>query len=144
MSFVNFRFFNYPGQPGLSSAPPVIPNILPVSPNVAISSQLPLTHPQGSCLPSYVDYSQHSEHPAELSPILQLENLGRHFENRWRNISLTIKEEYLCYVLTLYLIFSTTIQCGSVNWKKIFISIIVYIYRKILKHVNFRLYNYTQ
>lgn len=82
MSFVNFRFFNYPGQPGLSSAPPVIPNILPVSPNVAISSQLPLTHPQGSCLPSYVDYSQHSEHPAELSPILQLENLGRHFENR--------------------------------------------------------------
>ncbi|CAH0552120.1 unnamed protein product [Brassicogethes aeneus] len=74
-------FFNYPGQPGLSSAPPVGPNMLPMASSSnapPMMPQMPMPHPQRQCLPNYVDYP---EQPKEPSPILQLQNFGRHFEN---------------------------------------------------------------
>ncbi|KAG5872591.1 hypothetical protein JTB14_029709 [Gonioctena quinquepunctata] len=72
-------FFNYPGQPGMSSGPPVLPNMLPLPPNSPLTSQIPLPQ-QRPCVRSYVDYS-HQETSPEVSPMLQLQNFGRHFEN---------------------------------------------------------------
>ncbi|VEN59133.1 unnamed protein product [Callosobruchus maculatus] len=77
-------FFNYPGQPGLSTAPPIMPNMLPPAPQTApLPSQIPLGHPHNTCLRNYVDYPHSSlqEQPPEASPIVQLQNFGRHFEN---------------------------------------------------------------
>ncbi|XP_074035719.1 lateral muscles scarcer [Leptinotarsa decemlineata] len=72
-------FFNYPGQPGLSSGPPVLPNMLPVPSSTSVPPQMPLPQPR-PCVRSYVDYSLH-ETPPDVSPMLQLQNFGRHFEN---------------------------------------------------------------
>ncbi|CAH1988965.1 unnamed protein product [Acanthoscelides obtectus] len=77
-------FFNYPGQPGLSTAPPIMPNMLPPPPQTApMPSQVPLAHPHNPCIRNYVEYPPPSlqEQPPETSPIVQLQNFGRHFEN---------------------------------------------------------------
>nr|XP_008195161.2 PREDICTED: homeobox protein ceh-30 isoform X1 [Tribolium castaneum] len=63
-------FFNYPGQPGLSSVPSV-PSMLPPPPTT------PLVPRQ--CVPNYVSFPEH--HQNENSPMMQLQNFGRHFEN---------------------------------------------------------------
>ncbi|KAJ8971050.1 hypothetical protein NQ314_000916 [Rhamnusium bicolor] len=72
-------FFNYPGQPGLSSAPPVLPSMLPMTSNTALVPQMPVNNHPRSCVRNYVDYS-HQEPTPDTSPILQLQNFGRHFE----------------------------------------------------------------
>ncbi|XP_050504799.1 ras-related protein Rab-4B-like [Diabrotica virgifera virgifera] len=72
-------FFNYPGQPGLSSAQPGLPpNMLPIPPGPPMGSQMPI-HPQRPCMRNYVEYGQ--EQPTEIPPMLQLQNFGRQFEN---------------------------------------------------------------
>ncbi|XP_072387703.1 barH-like 1 homeobox protein [Diabrotica undecimpunctata] len=72
-------FFNYPGQPGLSSAQPGLPpNMLPIPPGPPMGSQMPI-HPQRPCMRNYVEYAQ--EQPTEIPPMLQLQNFGRQFEN---------------------------------------------------------------
>lgn len=71
------RFFNYPGQPGLSSVPSVLPNMMPTtsSPNSAMMPQI-----SRPCISNYVDFpDQHLQNGN--SPIVQLQNFGRHFEN---------------------------------------------------------------
>ncbi|KAF7267026.1 uncharacterized protein LOC143194897 [Rhynchophorus ferrugineus] len=74
-------FFNYPGQPGLSSVPPVIPSSLPLPPNNPIPSQIRMA-PQAPCTEDYIKYHHHPpEIPPECSPIAQLQNFGRHFDN---------------------------------------------------------------
>ncbi|XP_044263971.1 barH-like 1 homeobox protein [Tribolium madens] len=67
-------FFNYPGQPGLSSVPSVVPNMLPPPPTTSMVS-----HVSRQCVPNYVSFPEH--HQTENSPMMQLQNFGRHFEN---------------------------------------------------------------
>ncbi|CAH1117270.1 unnamed protein product, partial [Phaedon cochleariae] len=73
-------FFNYPGQPGLSSAPPMMPNMVPLPPG---PPQMPMpVPPQRPCVRNYVEYPQLESHhnpQSEVSPMLQLQNFGRHF-----------------------------------------------------------------
>jgi hypothetical protein len=63
-------FFNYPGHPGLSSAPSVVPNMLPPAPSTSVVPHV--RH-------NYVSFPE--QHQSESSPIMQLQNFGRHFEN---------------------------------------------------------------
>ncbi|XP_068894010.1 barH-like 1 homeobox protein isoform X2 [Tenebrio molitor] len=63
-------FFNYPGHPGLSSAPSVVPNMLPPAPSTSVVPHV--RH-------NYVNFPE--QHQSESSPIMQLQNFGRHFEN---------------------------------------------------------------
>ncbi|XP_057653789.1 homeobox protein MSH-D-like [Diorhabda carinulata] len=73
-------FFNYPGQPGLSSAPPGLPpSILPLSPGTSMGPQLP-NYSQRSCIRNYIEYPTQEQSP-EIPPMLQLQNFGRQFEN---------------------------------------------------------------
>lgn len=69
------RFFNYPGHPGLSSAPSVVPNMLPPAPSTSVVPHV--RH-------NYVSFPE--QHQSESSPIMQLQNFGRHFENSWSNL----------------------------------------------------------
>ncbi|XP_018568478.1 homeobox protein ceh-12-like [Anoplophora glabripennis] len=74
-------FFNYPGQPGLSSTAPLVPpNMLPLPPNSPLVPQMPVGSHTRPCMQNYVDYP-HQEQPNETPPILQLQNFGRHLGN---------------------------------------------------------------
>lgn len=71
------RFFNYPGQPGLSSVPSVVPNILPPPPPQPPTASI-VSHLPRQCVSNYVNFP---EHQSENSPMMQLQNFGRHFES---------------------------------------------------------------
>ncbi|XP_060525360.1 barH-like 1 homeobox protein isoform X2 [Cylas formicarius] len=72
-------FFNYPGQPGLSTTSPVLSNGLPTTQSNQLSSQLHSAIPS-SYSSNYLKYT-HPEAGPECSAMLQLQNFGRHFEN---------------------------------------------------------------
>ncbi|KAJ8923912.1 hypothetical protein NQ315_006688, partial [Exocentrus adspersus] len=79
--FLGDRFFNYPGQPGLSSAPPIMPaGMLPMPSNSGLVPQIPSNSHTRPCMQNYMDYS-HPEQTSETPPILQLQNFGKHFGN---------------------------------------------------------------
>lgn len=46
--------------------------------NTIISPQVSLSSTHRQCLQTFMDYP---EQPSETSPIVQLQNFGRHFEN---------------------------------------------------------------
>ncbi|KAJ8977416.1 hypothetical protein NQ317_011321, partial [Molorchus minor] len=79
-------FNNYSGQPGISTAPPMLPNLLPVPPSAPLMSggpQMPVGSHSGSrtYVRNYVEYPPIAESPTEPPPIMQLQNFGRHFDS---------------------------------------------------------------
>ncbi|XP_063905521.1 homeobox protein HMX3-like isoform X2 [Zophobas morio] len=73
--FLGDRFFNYPGQPGLSSVPSVLPNVMPSAPSTSMMS-----HISRQCVSNYINFPE-QHHQPDSSPIMQLQNFGRHFES---------------------------------------------------------------
>lgn len=76
-----FRFFNYHGQPTSVGVNNQLVQPVPTMPN--IMHPQPLRSPQLSfnsrqCNPHYLPYQEHTNEP---SPIHQLQNFGRNFEN---------------------------------------------------------------
>ncbi|XP_044746173.1 homeobox protein ceh-19-like [Coccinella septempunctata] len=80
-------FFNYPGRPGLSSVPPMAPNMPPtggpfIPPQEVMNQSIPI-HRNEYNTPSYIQYHEPTPTPEGAmtsSPILQLQNFGKHFE----------------------------------------------------------------
>ncbi|XP_030760124.1 homeobox protein ceh-19-like [Sitophilus oryzae] len=75
-------FFNYPGQPGLSSVPPVLPSNVPLPPTNPLPTHIRLGS-QAHHVDDYIKYHHHhqSEQSPEYSPMVQLQNFRRHFDN---------------------------------------------------------------
>ncbi|KAI4467013.1 homeobox protein emx-related [Holotrichia oblita] len=73
-------FFNYPGQSSVANVPSMLPSIMPIpTSSQIVSPQLPLSASQ-SCS-NYSSYVDLREPPPETSPIMQLQNFGRNFDN---------------------------------------------------------------
>ncbi|XP_045482384.1 homeobox protein ceh-19-like [Harmonia axyridis] len=78
-------FFNYPGRPGLSSVPPMAPNMPsaggPFIPGQEVMNQSIPVHRNDYNPASYIQYHDlPTENPMNASPIHQLQNFGKHFE----------------------------------------------------------------
>ncbi|KAL3286593.1 hypothetical protein HHI36_001094 [Cryptolaemus montrouzieri] len=74
-------FFNYPGRPGLSSVPSMVSNLVPTTPSL-ITPQVHINSlPHSDCHPNtYVEYPDQNIDIPINSPIVQLQNFGKHFE----------------------------------------------------------------